>query len=232
MVDGIGRMAQESLRYMQRLDAVANNMANIDTPGFKGRKIFSAADSATDAPMQDQIFIDYSQGPITETGNVLDCAINGEGFFAVETKEGIAYTRDGRFSISSEGELMTQSGEFVMGGSGRIVVKGDKASINDKGIVAVDGNQVDTLKIVLFEAPQKLLSKGAGLFYDVQGEAKPRDIENVEVKAGHLEGANIQAVKEMIEMINIQRSFESYQKIIQTISEQDKLSTGRIGRLE
>jgi flagellar basal-body rod protein FlgF len=232
-VPDVGKLC---VRNMEQLDHVANNVANVSTSGFKTEHLHYFI-SQQPKPGSDQVpvytpqlAIDYSQGAIQKTGNPLDVAINGEGFFAVQTQGNIVYTRKGDFTVASDGKLVTTLGEEVIGDGGSIVITGSKVKINDQGVIEVDGSEVGQLKVVAFDNVKALIKQGAGLFRD-PGTAGIKKVEKPLLLSGHIESSNVQAVKEMIDMVDLQRSFETYQKIIMTMQDMDKLSTSRVGRL-
>lgn len=237
MVNGIGLLANVAIGQVARLDCVVDNIANVNTPGFKAGLLHFLDGNVVGGisegtPLQRQATaVDYSPGNIRKTGNVLDLAINGEGFFAVQTKDGVAYTKDGRFTLNGNGELVTLTGDYVLGRGGKIVIEGNEIRINEEGMMRVDSNEIDTLKIVSFREPSALVKLGAGFYRNPDNLAGAEEEGNTRIQSGYLELSNVQVIREMVEMINIQRTFESYQKAIQTISEQDRLSTTRIGKL-
>lgn len=240
MINGVEIMANAAIRQIGRLDCVTHNIANVNTPGFKAERFRflngNAAGGINEGrPAQGQrsgpaTTVDYSQGVMQKTGNVLDLAIHGDGFLAVQTKAGVSYTRDGRVTLNKAGELVTQAGDYVLGRGERITIDGNNIEISQEGVISVDGDEVDALKIVSFREPSALVKRGAG-FLNPDNLAGSKEEENARVQSGYLELSNVEAIREMVEMINIQRTFESYQKVIQTISEQDKMSTNRIGKL-
>ena len=144
----------------QRLEIITNNLANINTVGFKkDRMIFDTmlnsaknptqpAGMLTDAPVLSAYTVDtdYSAGPQKQTGNPLDLALDGSGFFVVNTPQGKAYTRQGNFHLDAGGKVVTADGYEVQGGGGPLTIKGGKVDINEKGEVSVDGQQVSTLR--------------------------------------------------------------------------------------
>jgi len=222
---------------LTQLDQVTNNLANASTPGFKAERLTFGAQyedvqsSREERPQElPRVRIDYTQGSHQKTDNSLDVALEGEGFFTVKTKEGIAYTRRGNFRLNTDGELVTDAGDQVLGESGPVKIKGQTVLIDRQGQISVDGSPAGRLRIVRFGNMQNLVRTGNGLFTD-PGNAEPAKPESVEVASGYLELSNVNAIKEMVEMIDIQRSFEIYQKVIQSISDQDKLSTSRVGKL-
>jgi len=237
MIHGIARMAKECVKELNRLDCATHNIANINTPGFKAERMFylepnpEAADERGGFVKRPVFMTDYSPGVMQKTGNALDCALKGDGFFVVMTDQGEAYTRNGRFALNENGELVTQSGHYVMGNSGKITVSGSEVHVDGDGTLKVDGSEVNALKIVEFDNAQVLENIGMGLLRDARGMAGLKPAENPAIQSESLELSNVQAIKEMVAMININRSFETYQKTMQTLQDQDKLSTNRIGRV-
>ena len=237
MTNGIEILANAAIRQISRLDCVTHNIANVNTPGFKAERFhFLKASSEKMAkegrPAQGpSTSVNYSRGVIQKTGNALDLAIDGKGFFAIQTKAGVAYTKDGRFTLSNNGELVTLAGDYVLGRGGNITIKGNDIQIGKEGVISVDGNEVDALKIESFREPSALIKINTGLYRNPDNLAGAKTEENVYVQSGYLELSNVQVIREMVEMINIHRTFESYQKVILTISEQDRSSTTRVGRL-
>jgi len=233
---------------VNQLDLVSNNIANAGTPGYKTEHIKASVGGNISDPTNDQtpqiaasVYVDFSQGVMERTGNNLDVALQGEGFFEVETPIGPAYTRAGNFTIGPDGTLMDRLGNAVMGESGKITIAGDDTAtgvqIAKSGMIKVYGNEADgvevaTLKVVTFADPDKLKRVANGLFVDSgQAGQKVMDPEQKNIQSGFLEMSNASAAKEMIQMIEVQRTFELYQKAIHTISEQDRLAVSRVGRL-
>ncbi|MEA3486371.1 MAG: flagellar basal-body rod protein FlgF [Thermodesulfobacteriota bacterium] len=237
MINGIELLANAAIGQIAHLNCATHNIANVNTPGFKA-ELFHFLEGTVAGGINEGSSIqrpvtavDYSPGTIRETGNVLDLAINGKGFFAVQTKAGVAYTRDGRFTLNEDGELVTLAGDHVLGSGGKIVINGNDIRISEEGVISVDGNEVDTLKIMSFREPSALVRLSASFYRNPDNLAGAEEKVNASVQSGCFELSNVQVIREMVEMINIQRTFESYQKAIQTISEQNKLSTSRIGKL-
>lgn len=173
-------------------------------------------------------YVDYSEGPIKETGNLLDLALSDRGFFAVEytNKRGetsTKYTRDGNFTMNVQGFLQTQDGDYVLDEDGRRIQM-DTAlpiSISRNGTIIQDGNEVATIGIADFEDYNYLERFGENYFQPVEG-ATELDRENTELEIdtqihqGYLEMSNISVVTEMVNMITLQRQYESNQKVITT----------------
>lgn len=233
----IKRMTGAATTKINPLDVVTHNLANVNTPGFKAEQIHvlketKGGESNQVEDVHRQIkTTDYSQGVIQHTGNLLDLAIKGKGFFTIQGKDGVVYRRDGRFTLNENSELVTLSGDYVLGRNGKINIEGNAVHIDENGAINVDNNEIDTLKIVAFDKPSALVKNSQGNFSNPDNQAGIKKAEESWIQSGYLELSNVQAIKEMVEMISIQRSFESYQKVIQTISEQNKLSTSRVGKL-
>jgi len=213
LISGIYNLIDGSLTQQLRFETVANNMANINTNGFK-KDIISFNEALE---MNSISKTDFMQGPVRHTGNELDVALDSKGFFKIQTGNGIRYTRDGAFTLDEKGTLITLNGESVFGQNGPITIDGSKVTIGVDGQVQVDEEPVDRLMVVDFENPQ-LLQKEGGSRYFYTGEEKGiSTVENVSVQQGYLESSNVNSTEEMIKMIETYRAFESVQKAIQSI---------------
>ncbi len=198
-----------------RFETIANNLANINTPGFK-------RDTIAFRSLLSRIYetkTDISPGPIRYTGNPLDLAISSEGFFKINTPDGVRYTRDGIFMLNAEKQLVTRNGDTVMGQNGPITINGTKIEISQNGSVYVDGDLVDRISIVNFNDKNKLKKQGASYYIYEGAESEITDAENPQLHQGYIEGSNVNATEEMIKMIEAFRSFESTQKAIQAMDE-------------
>ncbi len=219
------------------LDQVTSNLANAGTAGFKAERMFfqvtegdadgEAVSFYSYAPF---VRTDFTGGVSLKTGNPLDLSIQGDGFFSVETPEGEAYTKKGNFTVNGKGEIVTVTGDPVLGESGRLVIEGQEVSVGADGTITVDGTVAGKLKITGFRN-EDALERAENCCFRDGGEGDPYRPDDVTVQSGFLEQSNVNVVQHMIEMIDIHRSLESYQKIIQTLADQDKMSTNRIGRL-
>ena len=225
-------------RRIDQLESVTNNLANASSLGYKSFRmhIIKLIQPSEIPDVQNEEYLptfhtNFSQGAIQATGNPLDAAIEGDGFFAVQTTFGVAYTRRGNFSLNKNGDLVTDSGENVLNKMGsKINITGGKVEIGGEGDILVDGRKVDTLKVVSFSDKTKLVRLPGCMFQD-PGTAGPVEEKNLEIHAEHVETSNVNVISEMMQMINVQRMVEFYQKNMQAISELDKLSSSRIGRL-
>jgi flagellar basal-body rod protein FlgF len=239
-------VANAGARAIMQLNIVANNLANSSTPGYKAEDIFyhvmkevitrensrdGSVSLAVNYPASGVKVIDFGQGVLTKTGNNLDTAIEGEGFFSIQQKNRITYTRNGSFKINQNGELVTSTGLNVLGESGTIKISGTKVEIDIDGTIRTDGNIVGKLKIVNFKTPQGLIRTGDGQYID-EGKAGLTNAEKYRIVGGYIETSNVNPIKEMIKMVDIQRyDFETYQKVMQTLTDLDKIATNRIGKL-
>lgn len=211
----------EMARHQERL---ANNLANANTVGYKRDRVFIEALNerldAEGAPRSDRTptqWADLEQGALERTGNPLDAALGGEGFFAVTDGDGTErYTRAGRFTIGPDGTLQTPSGLTVQGEGGPIQMPPDaqEISIARSGQIQADGRPVGRLRVVRFENPAQLERQEGASF--VANEMEPIAVEQPEVLQGHIEESNVNPVQAMTDMIEHMRLFESQQKMIRS----------------
>lgn len=211
-----------------RQDQIANDLANASTPGYKpdrsaqrsfGELLLSNKKTgAVVGPMGlgaqiAEIRTDFSQGALKETGEPLDLALNGPGFFAVKTKEGIRYTRNGQFMLDAEGRLTTAGGHAALDASGKEirVPSGQNVAIGPDGTVTVAGKPTGKLAVVSLKDPHK---EGASLF-----SGKATAATDTTVRQGFLEQSAIDPVRTMIDMLASLRAFESTQRVIHAIDE-------------
>lgn len=242
-----GAMAQST-----RLDTIANNLANVTTPGYKrDQQVFQEYLTANEKPPSviqvpkipatiesfydlqggdksyvdaKGTFTDFSQGSLKSTGNPLDVAIDGNGFFEVATPSGVKLTRAGNFTLDGNGQLVTKDGYPVLksseGGedpSERVITVGSSGpvSITDSGLVTENGNPVGKLSLVKVSDPDALQKVGSSLYgFKKNFNAQVETVVNPQLKQGFLELSNVNIVKEMTDMISANRIFESTQKAI------------------
>lgn len=210
------------LAIQQQMNMAANNIANMSTPGYKS---------------QNALFVDYltrpvnkgginqvdnqtsyrnmSAGPMQQTNNPLDFALSGNGYFAVQTPDGVKYTRDGSFSLNANRELIDKSGNKVMGEGGPITIPAEAAMIkmSPEGEVSTEAGAIGRIKVVDIEDAQNMQRGGDNLFS--MKNVRERPVENLKIMQGMLEGSNVNPVLEMNRMIELLRSFQSAQRIVQ-----------------
>jgi len=215
---------------MKLIEIVTNNLANLQTTGFKtdfGRLLESEKSLTVGSN------IDMASGEIGYTGNDLDVAIDGPGFFAVQTPGGVRYTRNGSLSLNESGDLVTKDGMKVLSTSGSpINARGLNVAIQDGGIVTVDGNEVATLKLVSFRNNTDLQREGANRFVWTGAADGVQDVELPMMKGRALEHSNVNPTMEMVRLMTAYRDFESVQKSVRTIdSEMNGRLIQELGRL-
>jgi flagellar basal-body rod protein FlgG len=227
-----------ALVQTRRLELVTQDLANVNTAGYKGERIVFRevleAPPKPDERIGGQVVVteqrtDFSNGNLRPTGNPLDLALMGEGFFAVQTAAGVRYTRQGAFSLSVNKTVVTPAGEAVLGESGPIRVDGDKVDITADGDVLVDGEEVDRLKIVRAEDPRRLVREGQTFFRAEDADVQPATA--VQVVQGSLEEANVNPIESMVTLIDLQRQFEAYERAMRTMDSVTEKVVDQAGRL-
>lgn len=247
-----------ALTQEHRLNIIANNLANVNTTGYKrDRMAFKdvfiryAHDDIREASMHlksELLFpdpdhyakpriaearIEFDQGSVKQTGNALDVALSGDGFFKVRTPQGEEfYTRAGAFHRNAEGVLVNGNGDAVLGEGGPIELpQGADVTINAGGQIFVDGAEVDTLTVVGLDNLLAMEKVGHTYFrVRTPGAAAEIPVPETVVEQGYLEMPNVEVVTEMVNMIETHRAFEAYQKIITNTREIDTKATEQVGR--
>jgi len=233
MDSGMYAALSGNLVAMRRLDVVANNLANIGTAGFKKDRIMFESlleNAATPNQTRDRMDTDYSLGPSRHTGNSLDLAVEGDGFFVVNTPQGTAYTRQGRFHLGANGRLLTSEGYEVQGG-GAITITGSNLVIDTKGRISVAGKEIATLDIVDFPKPYSLKKVGSTLFVPGDDQTATQTPRNLLVRQGYLEESNVNSIQEMAQLIETNRFFEACQKVMKSYDEIKDKAANEIGKL-
>lgn len=240
MVKGLYTAYTGMVNSQHRLDVVSNNLANAATTGYKkegcttrsfdevmGVKIKDMTVGHMNQPIGNmslgakigETYRNWEQGSFIPTDNTYDFALSGKGFFEISFtnkfgETSTMYTRDGSFQMNSEGYLVTKDGDFVLGENGpiQLPVTIDKLSVEPTGEIYADGVYVDTFAMTDFEDYDYLEMYGENLFVAVDGATTMEP--EATVNQGYLEGANVNVVSEMVEMITIAREYESGQKVI------------------
>ena len=227
---------------MDALDMLSNNLANLNTPGYKEERAFFSAlrqelddsDEVNSAVDRQKVVagssMNSADGSLTRTNRDLDIALTGEGFLAVETPQGVRYTRNGNLNLNVKGELSMPSGFPVLGDTGRPIGLGPgKIDINDDGEVFLNGTRVDRLKIVKFEESTTLLREGGSLM-SVKDRTSEKPSE-AKVRQGFLEQSNVNPINSVVSMVGIMRQFEALQKSINTVmNDLNEKSIDKLGR--
>ncbi|WP_027390376.1 flagellar basal-body rod protein FlgF [Chrysiogenes arsenatis] len=244
MVNGIYTAVSGMLIQSKRLDVVSNNLSNINTAAFKKDTVTIDNFRAKSTTREEEdwrktlfnetinnthnipaIDVDYGQGQIIETKNPYDVAIDGDAFFAVHTPWGERYTRSGNLQVDTQGNLTTKEGFIVKSTTGnglqsRITITDPETlDINQAGEVFVDGAQIAALKLVRFEDERDLRKIGFNQYEKISPEVEEQPATNYRLRQGYLEMSNVNMVREMVDMIEINRSFQAYQKMVTTIDQ-------------
>jgi flagellar basal-body rod protein FlgF len=237
----------------RELEVVANNIANINTTGFKADGAVFAEFLTPEAraeqflsPDQQLSFVqdritwhDMGQGTVQRTGNPLDVAIDGDGMLVVQTAAGERYTRNGALQLNGTGELVTSSGDKVMGDSGPIVLASTDRDIvvtKDGTIRVREGQSLNSdstrgrLRVVTFANPQLLLKDGASMFRAPDG-VLPQPAASVNIEQGSLEKSNVRSVIEMTRMIELTRAYTEVANILHQQSELQRTSIQQLAEV-
>lgn len=241
----------------KRLDVVSNNMANADSVGYKDERVTSQAfDQLLTIKIRDgsqayhnqaighlslgvkigEVYQDFSQGSVRQTGGKFDVALSGSGFFAINITNAngettTRYTRNGQFMLTKDGLLVNSEGNAVLGEGGEIVIdpSSKSISISGSGEIYADGKYIDTLKLVDFDDYDYLNKYGDTMYAPVDG-ATTKDA-SAEVLQGYTEQSNVNVVKEMVDMITITRAYEANQKVIKSYDSMLNQAANSVGKL-
>lgn len=238
MVRGLYTAATGMNAQSKKMDVISNDLANVNTTGYKKDDVVMSAfgevmlsklgggqSTGPDGPIGkvslgvrvDEVYTHFAQGSLIKTTGIADIAIQGDGFFVVDTPAGEAYTRDGKFSITADGELVTQEGYAVRGENGPIELgeafldQGGELHFSENGQVMVNGELIDTLDIAVF-ADKRSLKKIDNNLLQSDSERIPFEGKLME---GFLEASNVNPVTAMVDMITVSRAYEASQKLIQ-----------------
>lgn len=248
MLRGLYTAANGMITESQRTDVIANNVANVNTTGYKQDQaavkefeelLLRRIQDGKDAPeigslgrgsLVDEIMTINHQGSITQTGGSYDLAIQGEGYFMIETPQGVRYTRDGSFARSAQGELVNNQGFRVLGANGRPIQlpEGETVTVVGDGVVYVDEVEAAQMGFVNFEDPRALLKQGDNLYFAQDGQTPVA--AGGTILQGVLENSNVNTVSEMVNLINAYRAYEANAK---AVTSQDSLlekAVNEVGR--
>lgn len=235
MIRGITSSTQGMMAQMAAQDITANNLANVNTSGFKREVpafvgfLSTAQGAAPTSAIDAQAGTDLAQGPLQQTDDKMNFALEGAGFFVVQTPQGPAYTRDGAFTLAADGTLTSVSGDPVLGANGPIRLSPGTFSVDERGEITQNGRVVDALKVVTFAQPEGLRKLGGNLL--AAPFAQPQAAPQARVRQGYLEGSNVNAVREMVDMISGYRAFEASQKAVLAQDETLEKLVNEVGRV-
>jgi flagellar basal-body rod protein FlgF len=228
----------------RQLEVVANNMANTNTPAYKGEQMmfteYLSKSRSGDRAMGDKVaFVqdiglvrDIREGTLSKTDNKLDVAIHGDGFFVIDTAEGQRFTRNGHFRLDEAGMLVTTDGAAVMQtGDTPIILAPNESRIEiaRDGTVSSENGVVGKLHIVKFQNEQELRKVGASLY---DSTSAPEDVTRPEIHQGMLEESNVEPIVEITKMIDIMRTYQGVQNLIDTEHERQRKAIQVFGQTQ
>ena len=233
---GLIEATETMIAQTRRLDQVANNLANVDTTGYKREDmtfwemIYKAGNHPDRVGKAIHDVTNLAEGSLQKTNNPLDLAVHGNGYFKVQTPNGERLTRSGQFLVNNQQQLVTQQGYPVLADGGALTIDGTDIAVAKDGSVSVDGRPLGTLDIVTAVNLRDIQKTGGNLFEIANGGAE-EPATNTTVNQGYLEKSNVSTMKEMTAMIDLQRAYQSQQKIINTIDDMDSKAISRVGKL-
>ncbi|MGI6192280.1 MAG: flagellar basal-body rod protein FlgF [Christensenellales bacterium] len=233
-----------------RMDVLSSNLTNVETTGYKADTLYHGSfrdmllertndpektQSKVVGPLNtgthiDRVFTSFTQGSLEQTGRKLDLALDGEGFFAVNTPEGQRFTRDGSFSVNAEGYLVNSEGHYVQGENGRIQVGGDMFTVDAEGNIAnAEGQNIARLRIVSFNNLNGLRKEGHNLFVNESAGAERQ--ADAKVLQGSLEGSNVDVSAELTRLLNVSRTYQTNQRVFMTVDSSLEKAVNEVGRV-
>lgn len=256
MIRGLYTAATGMNVQTKKLDVISNDLANVNTTGYKKDTAIIASfpqvlarridDIENHIPHNgpignmslgakiDEVYTHFVQGSVIKTDGMVDVAIQGEGFFAVQTPNGVLYTRDGSFSVNAQGQVVTKEGYYVLSGGGTPIELGEDFLSNGGGVVIKENGEiyrgeewVDTLALLRFEDSRTLTKVNDNLY---QSEAQGIPFLGSVIQ-GYLEASTVNPVTAMVDMITVARAYEANQKVIQTHDGLLSKAVNEVGRV-
>ena len=238
----IESLVQHMQFQWMRHEVIANNLANAATPGFKRDDLALVPDTVAATTSSANImplpaggsvlqWTEFTQGHVQNTGRPLDVAINGTGFFVVQTPAGLRYTRAGGLNVTNDGLLVGPNNAPVLGRNGPMTLTTGRVHVGTNGEVFDDGRLVDTLRVVDFPKPYRFFKEGGGLFAPVDQTIEPTPAAGFEIAGGALEASNVGTVQMMVSMIDVLRTYEASQRAMQAVEQANQLATSDIGKV-
>lgn len=241
---GTGMLVQRS-----KMDIITNNIANVETVGYKKDDLLTRSfqdmmisrmnDPQANQSNQlgsfklgthiDEIFTSFSQGTFETTDETTDMAIEGDGFFVVQTPQGNRFTRAGNFFVSADGSLVNADGHFVLNDSGSKLAVGTRSfAVDTSGTITAEGKTIGKIKVVQF-ADLKALKKIGDNLYEGSGETAAKE-GSYTIQQGGIELSNVDVAREMVDMITTNRAFEINQRIVKILDESLGKTVNNIAR--
>lgn len=251
MNSGMFAALSGNINAMKRLDIISNNLANASTSGFKRDRLAfetqlkMASESAAAPPgggdaapvfSGDRYFTDFAPGPLQQTGNPLDLAIEGDGFFTIATDNGPAYTRQGDFRMDGSGRVVTADGypvspEVVIPNGATQITVGSDGTVSAYLPGETAPVTVGTLQLVDFPKPYALQKMGSALFTPSDPQIAPEPAASATISQGALEGSNVSTISEMVMLIENTRYFEACSKVVKSFDDMASKAANDLGRV-
>jgi flagellar basal-body rod protein FlgF len=220
-----------------QMDVLANNVANASTPSYKAQSLLFS-EYLSPQPGQPVSFVvtpgtvrDTRQGPLTQTGNPLDIALEGNGYFAVQTPAGVQYTRNGHLQLDAQGELVTSQGYQVLTAAGQPITlpaNSGAPTIGADGSVSTRQGSVGQIGIVTFDQPQALAAAEGGLYVTDQA---PQPATNTKMSQGMIEESNVQPIIAMTRLMSASRAFGAAQDLVNMQSNLELNAINQLGKV-
>ncbi|MBV8979124.1 MAG: flagellar basal-body rod protein FlgF [Alphaproteobacteria bacterium] len=231
------------LAAYRSMDVIANNIANADTSGFR-REEQTFHEYVEQLPLQEGqstpqalsfvqdggIVRDMTEGPLRRTGAPFDLAIHGKGFFAVQTPNGLAYTRNGHFSLDNQGQLVDDSGNALQSEGGAVSISVDDGDIHigTDGTISGKKGQIGKLRVADFADESQLVKQGASLYSTTQ---QPNPAQGAEIRQGMLEESNVKPVVEISRMVEVMRSYQASATMTQSQEDLLRQAIDKLGQM-
>lgn len=243
VMDPLTALAASGMRSrMESLDLLANNVANASTGGYKADREFyslyvapegSDNDTLSTMPVIEKPWTDFSQGIVQQTGNPLDVALSGKGFFAAQSPRGVLYTRSGSFQLAADGKLVTADGYPVRGtGGAPLTINGSRpVEISGDGTVTQDGTVIGKLEVVDFTSGAALAKQGNNYFRISDPALQPAPAVGAAVQQGRLEASNSGTAESAVRLVSILRQFEMLQKAMALGNDMSKQAIEQVAKV-
>ena len=231
-------LSQQMASY-QSMDVIANNIANVSTPGYRREQPtfqqYVAQLPGNDGTPESVTFVqdtgvvrDMSQGPVTQTGNTFDLALHGKGFFVVQTPNGERYTRNGHFSLDSQGQIVDDNGDTLMGDGGAVTITNEDGDVHvgPDGTISGKNGQLAKLRVAAFADESHLTKDGANMFSSAD---QPTAATGVTIGQGMIEGSNVQPVVEISRMVEVMRAYQATTSMTQSQEDLIRQAIDKLG---
>lgn len=238
---GWNMAAYMGTRASKEMELLSHNLANASTPGFKQELLYlwrldTPAESSDPMGQRQAAYLnvrsrDLTQGNLHETGNETDFALDGPGFFKVETPQGVRYTRNGTFRLNANFQLSTQEGYLVQGKNGPITLNANDQNfyMDMEGGIHMDKSLGDQMVVADFANPLGLAPQGHTLYAATPAAGQEIGAPTTKVRQGEIEESNIDPTVHMVQLVQVQRNYENYLKILDTFAAKDQKVINEIG---